>query len=311
MPIKAGDIVASTPGHLPTMISDGKRLRILWQEGHGNGDSSGHLIERCRSTVKGHPTWKLFCGFVPNPIIRDQNEPPYFVYLDDRACYAIWISQQYNKHELWKMWPFDFDHLGKIKVARPNRGRPAYLDDSCTEYATGTMRDKKKIYVFSGCPDSEFRAARPGMIETDEVDDLPAPNGLPLVTETAETTSTSVLTHPELKLGTNRTLFEPAAPRRYIARPANGDLIPLGMVHKALQGSPYFESPTAIHRAKPRPRAGDLTAAMGAVRKRKAVNVEEKDVGVTEKRRKAGHEAAAVETTMKAKKVKVEAKADD
>lgn len=82
------------------------------------------------------------------------------------------------------------------------------------EYATGTMRDKKTVYVFSGCPDSDFRAARPGIIETDDVDDLPAPNGLPLVTETAETTSTSALTHPELKLGSVRTLFEPAAPRR-------------------------------------------------------------------------------------------------
>ena len=288
------------------MISDGKRLRILWQESHGNGDPSPHLIDRCRSTVKGHPTWKLFCGFVPNPIVREQNEPPYFVYLDDRACYAIWISLQYNKHELRKFWPFDFDNLGKIKTARPNRGRPAYLDDSCTEYAQGTMRDKKMVYIFSGCP--EYMPARPGSIKTDNTDDFPASNGLPLVTEAAETTSTSALTHPGLRLGSIRMLFEPAAPRRYIAGPADGDLMPLGMVHKAMQGSPYFESPTAMHRSKPRPMAGDLAKTMGVAKKRKPAAVEDKGVGLTGRKRKTG---VAVESTMKVKKVKVEAEADD
>jgi hypothetical protein len=80
------------------------------------------------------------------------------------------------------------------------------------------------------------------------------------------------------------------------------------MAHKAMQGSPYFESPTAMHRLKPRPMAGDLATVMGVVKKRKAGALAEKDVGLTGKKRKTD---AAVESTMKVKKVKMEAEADD
>jgi hypothetical protein len=272
------------------MISDGKRLRVLWQQEHGNGDYSSHLIERCISTVKGHPTWKLFCGFVPDPIVRDTNEPPHHVYLDDRACYAIWSSDQYVKQELRTFWPFDFDHVGKIKTGRPNRGRPAYLDDSCTEYAKGTLRDKKKLYLFSGSPDYvNYISPCPGTFKADD-NALPALNGPPLLSSATDNTSTSKTSCPVIELGTGRIPFEPMAPRRYIAGPTDGNLLPLGMAHKAVQGSPYFENPTAMYRLRPRPRAGDLAAVMGIVKERKGGEVDEKDTKAGTRKRNMGVE---------------------
>jgi hypothetical protein len=54
------------------------------------------------------------------------------------------------------------------------------------------------------------------------------------------------------------------------------------MAHKAIQGSPYFEEPTYLHRRKPRARGGDLAATLGALgvlgAKRKRVDVEKEQV---------------------------------
>jgi hypothetical protein len=153
MPIRPGDMLAVVPGQISTMISDGKRMRVLWSKGHGDGDPSVYLIERSMNNLTGHPTWKLFCGDIFGTIVREKNEPPRYVYLDDRACYDIWKSREYDREEQKTFWPFDFDYLGNIKTARTNKGRPAYVDDACTQYATGSLRDKKKVYVFSGASD--------------------------------------------------------------------------------------------------------------------------------------------------------------
>jgi hypothetical protein len=55
--------------------------------------------------VKGHLTWKLVCGDIAEPIIRNKNEPPHHVYFDDRACYGFLISEQYTKQEMRLFWP--------------------------------------------------------------------------------------------------------------------------------------------------------------------------------------------------------------
>jgi hypothetical protein len=121
MPIKAGDLLASTPGQVPTMMSDGKRMRVLWVDGHGDDDPNSYLVERTIGTMKGHPTWRVFCSDISEPLVRGKDEPPHHVYLDDRACYAVWSSQLFKKQELKTFWPFNFDHMGRIKMGRAKR----------------------------------------------------------------------------------------------------------------------------------------------------------------------------------------------
>ncbi|KAI2486860.1 hypothetical protein Ptr902_00993 [Pyrenophora tritici-repentis] len=150
MPIKPGDLVSNPPGPKPNMVWDGRRMRVLWEKRHGNGDPSNNLIPHTKITVRGHPTWKLYDGDVPIPIIRGKNEPPHYVYLDDRACYTTYASNAYTTKELQTYWPFDFDRFGNIVIKRPNRGRPAYTDDPCTAYATGPMRGTIEKYEFCG-----------------------------------------------------------------------------------------------------------------------------------------------------------------
>ncbi|KAF2830906.1 hypothetical protein CC86DRAFT_168803 [Ophiobolus disseminans] len=285
MAIKAGDLAASAPGKVRTMISDGKRMRVMWEEGNGNGDPSASLVERTQSTMKGHPTWKVFCGEIPDPIVRGVSEPPRYVYLDDKACYTVWCSQLYTKQELRSFWPFDFDHVSKIRTGRKNRGRPAYLDDSHTAYATGTLRDKKKVYEFCGAP--EFIGYTPEIhssgvkAETKETEDEPT-TGItipklitPLVPSLSfplspigSPTANASSTHPsstsqEYELGNGRIPWKHAESKGYIAGPADGSLLALGMAHKAMQGSPYFDVPAASYRSRPRPRGGDLAATLG------------------------------------------------
>ena len=110
--------MANNQPETPAMVSDGRRMRAVWRPEHGNGDSIQHIIDRCKTTVGGHPTWKIFVGDIPEPIVRGGDEPPRYAYLDDRACYVIWKSKQYTNDEMKVFWPFDFDHQGNIKAGR-------------------------------------------------------------------------------------------------------------------------------------------------------------------------------------------------
>ncbi|KAF2866986.1 hypothetical protein BDV95DRAFT_598504 [Massariosphaeria phaeospora] len=154
---------ADRSGSRPTLISDGRRMRQVWKLGDGDGDPSTHLVERSLNTLAGHPTWKVFDGPVSLPVERgSEDEPPHFVYLDDRACHAVHYSDAYTHEELKTFWPFDFNHQGHIRGGRRNRGRPAYLDDSYTAFAQGRLRGKDKWYEFSGAPEfGEYAPARP------------------------------------------------------------------------------------------------------------------------------------------------------
>ncbi|KAF2247851.1 hypothetical protein BU26DRAFT_321964 [Trematosphaeria pertusa] len=155
--------MAGSQANTPEMISDGKRMRMLWQPGDGDGEAAPHLIERSTNTIKGHPTWKIFTSDIQLPIIRgSRDEPPHYIYLDDKACYLVYTSKLYSNDELRNFWPFDFDHQGNIKTGRKNRGRSAYLDDSETEFAKAPLRGKNKWYEFSGEPEvAEYKPVRP------------------------------------------------------------------------------------------------------------------------------------------------------
>jgi hypothetical protein len=100
MVVKPGYLAAAAPGQANTMVSDGKRMRILWLEGGGDGDPNKSSIALWIMSIRGHPTWKLYAGNVPNPIFHRKDEPPQNVYLDDQACYAIYNSRAYSKKDL-------------------------------------------------------------------------------------------------------------------------------------------------------------------------------------------------------------------
>lgn len=154
--------MSGSKSSVPDMISDGKRMRVVWRPGDGDGDSTLHVVERTKNILRGHPTWKIFHGDIPQPIMRNSGEElPRHVYLDDASAYAVYKSQQYTAKELNTYWPFDFDHQGNIKTGRSNRGRPAWADSEALEIAKGKLRGKK-WYAFTGEPEtSEYKPLRP------------------------------------------------------------------------------------------------------------------------------------------------------
>jgi hypothetical protein len=138
-------------------------MRAVWRPEFGDGEAASHIIHRSKTTLRGHPTWKLFVDIISQPIVRgSKQEPPRYVYLDDQACYTVWKSQQYTDIELQLYWPFDFDHQGNIKTGRPHRGRPAWTDSEVPEITKGKLRGKGKWYEFSGEPEiTNYRPLRP------------------------------------------------------------------------------------------------------------------------------------------------------
>jgi len=240
--VKPGYIAAATPGRENTMVSDSKRMRILWHDGDGSGDSNKAFVTRSKTTVRGHPTWKIYMGKVPRPIIYGRKEPPRYVYLDDKACYAVYNSQTYTAKELSTFWPYDFDNLGNIKANRPNRGRPAYLANSTTVFAKGPLRcNKTAEYVFCGRPASpectpDWRVKR--------------------AAEEAQAKRIEASTQISLS-GTMPAILKPSP---YVPGPIDGNIKPLSITDRAIQGSPYFDIPAAAMRKRPRPVPGDMAA---------------------------------------------------
>lgn len=135
----------------PNLSSDGKRMRVVWRPGDGDGEAAPHLIERAKNTIKGHPTWKIFMEDIKLPIDRNSDEaPPRYVYLDDKACHTIWASGAYGGLEMKEFWPLDYNFNGFIKTGRPNRGRPAWENEAEKKYATARARGKGNWYEFFG-----------------------------------------------------------------------------------------------------------------------------------------------------------------
>lgn len=132
------------------MMWDGKVERAIWRPGDGNGDPNVELFEKSQYLGRGHPTWKLFAGDVPEDITIGENEPPRYVYLDDKAAYAILNSSAYTNREKQLYWGMDYNNSGRMKRGRPNRGRPAYKDDNQTTFASATQPGRFPDYVFTG-----------------------------------------------------------------------------------------------------------------------------------------------------------------
>jgi hypothetical protein len=286
---------STASGGVVTKISCGNGWRVLWTEGDGDGQYDKHTIDRLLGTVNGHPAWKLYCGEPTEGIIRGLNEPPRYVYLDDRACYDVLRSKSYCNKELRLFWPFDFDNMGNIKTKRPNRGNPAYVDDSCLEYAKGPLRGGSE-YEFSGAPEASQVSAPPVKVEAKKVDVKPStrialcgalppalviPSPLSHSDHSAPSTpsTTGPLTpagtplgdtssiypiHPRWTSDTDplsnaRLKFEQIASNHYVSGPVDGTLKPLGMPPKAMQGSAYFDAPASDFRTAPRQRSGDMS----------------------------------------------------
>ncbi|KAF2136215.1 uncharacterized protein K452DRAFT_302947 [Aplosporella prunicola CBS 121167] len=132
---------------------DGKTSRPTWKIDDGNGDPNPGLVEKNRNRKTGHPTWKLYTRNVPNPIQKGADEPPLYVYLDDRAAYDILQqSSVYNAHERHRNWPFDFDSQGKIPASRPNRGRPVYEPGSNSSFVALTKRGGGQYWLCGALP---------------------------------------------------------------------------------------------------------------------------------------------------------------
>ncbi|KAI4686024.1 uncharacterized protein J4E88_003861 [Alternaria novae-zelandiae] len=225
------------------MVSDGKRMRILWRDGDGNGDSNKAFVMRSKTTVRGHPTWKMYMAKVPRPVIYGRQEPPRYVYLDDKACYAVYNSQTYTAKELSTFWPYDFDNLGNIKASRPNRGRPAYLENSTTVFARGPLRRSKLTeYEFCGRPASSGQQTPDWRVKR--------------AAEEAQAKRIEAGTQISLS-GTMPAMHKP---RPYVPGPIDGRIKPLSITDRAIQGSPYFDIPAAAMRKRPRPVPGDMAA---------------------------------------------------
>jgi hypothetical protein len=248
--------MANSRSSVPQMTSDGKRMRVVWKPGDGDGDSSTYLVERSINILKGHPTWKVFMGDIDLPIERgSKNEPPHYVYLDDRACYYIYLSKMYSKEELKMFWPFDFSNQGQIKQGRKNRGRVAYLDDSCVKIAKGPLRGKEKWYEFSGDPEVvAYYAIRPkkGHMERQVAEELAKNGGLnaedvsqDLVDEGDRTSQASeAATSPEI------TPTEALVPIINTPRPSR----PTSQIPRPPPKGVPLEVAEALHPTKPAPR---------------------------------------------------------
>ncbi|KAF2116318.1 hypothetical protein BDV96DRAFT_48166 [Lophiotrema nucula] len=155
--------MSGIPSVATNLVSDGKRMREIWKPSDGDGHDNAGLVERSMNNIKGHPTWKVFMGEMPTAFQRGtQDEPPHYCYLDDYACHAVLASKAYTNEELNKFWPFDFNQQGVVKQGRKNRGRPAFTNDSKTDFVKTPMRSKKLLYVFSGEPQyTNYAPVRP------------------------------------------------------------------------------------------------------------------------------------------------------
>jgi hypothetical protein len=268
--------MASAFGPSSHLILDGKCMRSLWADGHGDGDPSSYLVESTIGTMEGHPSWKVFCGNVPEPIVRNKNEPPHYVYLDDRACYAVWMSQQYSNEELTTFWPFDFDNVGRIITGRPNRGRPANFDDSCLDYAKGTLRNEYKMSQFYGSPELANAPARP-MNNNNTNDEKEA--------ELIGENNTTLIATPHNRMPNTILLSEAVSPsgdalhnsEKRSLRPKRK--LGTGQTPSAIEGSPYLETSAVTPGSRPRHRSRDLAVTLGELSENRR-RMEELEEGV-------------------------------
>jgi hypothetical protein len=143
--------MASSPAPKPAQMFDGYVMRDLWSVGDGGGDRDKDLVAASIMRANGHPTWKLYCGE-----LTSKHSTPKYVYLDDKACYDVIASGWFTGTTKGEAWPFDFGKHGMIRASRPNRGRPAFIEDKHGETVVASARKHggrdpaKDLYFFWG-----------------------------------------------------------------------------------------------------------------------------------------------------------------
>lgn len=86
------------------------------------------------------------------PIKYEHNEPPKYVFLDDRACYEV-MQSNVPRASLGKFWPHDFGLSGKLRDRRPHRGRGSIGDPDAEgndQYDYTQVGIKNARYYFTG-----------------------------------------------------------------------------------------------------------------------------------------------------------------
>ncbi|KAI4950072.1 hypothetical protein J4E91_004728 [Alternaria rosae] len=262
------------------MVSNGKRMRILWTDGDGSGDSNKAFITRSKTTVRGHPTWKMYMGKVPHPIIYGRREP------------QVYKSRTYTARELSTFWLYDYDNLGNIKANRPNRDRPAYLETSTTVFAMGLLHDDKTAeYEFCGRPASSEQNTPDWRVRRPE--------------EEAQAKRIKASTQISLS-GTIPVLsmYESSIPRPYVSGPIDGNTKPLSITNKAIQGLPYFDIPTATIRKRPIAIPGDMAGVYADFSSKRNAEAALPTAGL------AGTEITGMIAAPEPKRIKVKQEAD-
>jgi hypothetical protein len=110
------------------------------------------------------------------------------------------------------------------------------------------------------------------------------PRGYPIGSKVG-TYSARPVRKQEDSIGNGRIKFERRTPpKHYEPGPVNGDVKPLGIPNKAIQGSPYLNIPAASVRKRPRHMSGDMAGINARFNSKD--NAEERDTEVTTKQKR-------------------------
>lgn len=103
------------------------RLTVLIS-GDGDGDRFADYFDKPGPATPLETRWKFYQSRTgPGPTEYRKNEPPKYVFLDDRAASEV-IASDIPRARLTKYWPHDFSGNGVIRARRANRGRGAVGD---------------------------------------------------------------------------------------------------------------------------------------------------------------------------------------
>ena len=135
-----------------TCASCGEALAFL------SGKSFCAQFQYSSRSVQNDGSWKptLLIGKQSRtglgPIKHEQNEPPKYVVLDDRAAQELEASD-FPRAYLVKFWNHDFGGNGTIRARRPHRGRPAIGDQEAKgddRYHFARIGNRGDKYYFTG-----------------------------------------------------------------------------------------------------------------------------------------------------------------
>ncbi|GAB7365937.1 hypothetical protein MBLNU230_g7265t1 [Neophaeotheca triangularis] len=89
------------------------------------------------------------------PYVNEKNEPPHYVFLDDRTAHAV-VESNITKFRKGLFWPHDFTEMGTIRARRVHRGNAAMThpeksgEEKFGHVMVGHKKAEKAKYVFHG-----------------------------------------------------------------------------------------------------------------------------------------------------------------